>query len=111
MLPKAKRLNLSKNFSWVASGAKRETDSFKLFFRQGENPVALVGIALKGVFFKKSHERNKARRISSQAIEKLYPNLPNHLNLVIMPKAGVLNKKSEDLAKEIESVKDLFNSH
>lgn len=64
----------------------------------------MVGIALKKAVFKKAHDRNFARRLTSRAVETLYPNLPNNLNLVIMPKTTVFNASVESLVKELQNV-------
>lgn len=110
MLAKSKRLNLKKSFKWVAQGRSIQTKNLKLMFRDGENSSALVGIALSGSQFKKAHDRNRARRLTSKAIEELYPQLPKGVNLVIIPRAGVLETKIDLLKKEIEDVKALFTS-
>lgn len=109
MLSKDKRLNLSKNFKDVRSSKlKKETESLRVFYKYSDNKNALVGIALTKGIFKKAHERNRARRLASFAIEKLYPRLPNNLNLVIMPKLAILEKSGEEVLKEVEDVK-FFN--
>ena len=108
MLPKEKRLNLKKNFNFVVSGRKTETPSLRLYFRKGENQDPLVGIALAKKNFRKATERNKAKRLTSRAIESLYQNLRKGLNLVIMPKREVLQRDQEVLKEELESVKDLY---
>lgn len=108
MLQKNQRLNLKKDFKKVASGQKKETHSLKFFYLFLDNPQPLVGIANSKNYFKKAHDRNRARRLTSKAVETLYPSLNKNLNLVIMPKSQVLEKNLEQLIKEVESVKDLF---
>lgn len=66
-----------------------------------------VGIAMKTADFKKAHDRNRARRLASAAVEKFYPYLRKGLNLVIMPKPGALKKTSEELLEELRHVKDI----
>lgn len=111
MLPKPQRLNLKKTFKWVAAGRKTETLSLKLFYRAGNNPQALVGIATSKNYFKKSHQRNRAKRLASKAVEEVYPTLPNNLNLVIMPKAEILEKSSQEVSEELKNVQYIFNNY
>lgn len=105
MLPKSQRLNLKLDFKWVASGSKSETKTFRFFKRLGTNLSPKVGVAIRGSQFKKAHERSEAKRKSFKAIETVYQSLPKQLNLVIMPKASILNEKVEDLIKEIKNAK------
>jgi ribonuclease P protein component len=104
MLPKFQRLNLTKDFKFVRSGTRRETANFIIFFRSSENVNPLVGIANSSKVFKKAHDRNRARRLAAQAVQNVYPNLSNSLNLVIMPKVSVLQASVEDLEKELVGV-------
>ncbi|MFI5205308.1 MAG: ribonuclease P protein component [Candidatus Paceibacterales bacterium] len=110
MLSKDRRLNLKKDFKWVASGKKTYTSSFKLMYRFGSNPHPLVGIALSSQFFRKANKRNRARRLTSKSVENIYKQLRKDLNLVIMPKPEVLNTKQEDLSRELKYVKDIFTA-
>lgn len=107
MLPKEKRLNLSKSFKWVSSGKRFQTNSFNLMVKYSDNPQPLVGIALSKAQFKQAHDRNRARRLTSKAIEELYSSLNHGLNLVIMPKGSVLDKSPEELIQELKDVKAL----
>ena len=111
MLPKSQRLNLKTSFKWVASGKHLQTPSFKLMVKFSDNPLPLVGIALSKDQFKKAVDRNRARRLTSKAIEGLYPSLLNRLNLVIMPKAVVLEKSPDQLSNELKNVKDLYTTN
>ena len=104
MLPKSQRLNLRTSFKWVRSGKRAETPNLVLFHRMGENQGALVGVSISSKVFKKAQERNRAKRLASQAIQQLYPSLLKNLNLVIMPKGSILQAKGEDLVKELTSV-------
>lgn len=108
MLPKFKRLNLKKSFKWVVSGRRLDTPSFKIWAKTSYNSFPLIGISLSSSIFKKPSKRNLARRKTSFAIEKTYPLLRNNLNLVIMPKQGVLIKDKENLIKELINVKEIF---
>ena len=108
MLPKRSRLNLTKDFSFVSSGKRLETANFRLVFKNGQNDHPLVGVALTKKSFRKASLRNRARRLSSEAIQRLYPRLKENLNLVIMPKSQILSQKVEDLTKELEGVRDLY---
>lgn len=102
MLSKDKRLNLSKDFKWVASGKRLETKYLKLFIRSGQNEIPKVGIATSGKIFKKAVERNRARRIISAALENLYNNLPPGLNIIALPKSGVTDVKSTDVLSDLK---------
>lgn len=104
MLLKSQRLNLKKNFKRMATGKRLETTSFKIFSKTGENSQALIGIGLSSKNFRKANKRNRAKRLTSTAIQLLYPTLPTSLNLVIMPKSLVLDKSPESLVKELKDV-------
>lgn len=95
MLSKDKRLNLKKDFSWVASGKKLESKFLKLFIKYGEDTSPKIGIALSGKSFKTAVLRNKAKRLTSFAFEQIYNNLPNSINIVALPKRGILEVKSD----------------
>ncbi len=110
MLPKPNRLNLKTSFKWVSSGQRKQTSYFKIFYRFGENPKPLVGIALSKSSFKNAVERNRGRRLSSVAISQLYKALRNNLNLVMMPKANILESNPELLIKDLENVKEIFST-
>lgn len=103
MLPRENRLNLKKDFKWVASGKKLENKYLKLFIRMGENEKAKVGIALSSKNFKKAVERNRAKRLISQAFQRIYPSLPENINIVALPKFGVLGVKSSDVLLDLET--------
>jgi len=83
----------------------------RVMFREGENEVPLIGIALTTKYFKKATLRNRAKRLVSTAIQTLYPRLRKGLNLVIMPKSQILDKKPEQLVEELKNVKDLYCSN
>lgn len=104
MLPKPQRLNLKKDFKWVASGKKLETKFVKLFVRLGENQQAKVGIATSSKVFPKASQRNRARRLVSAAFELLYDKLPQHINIVALPKAGVTSVKSGDVLLDLGGI-------
>ncbi|MCR4305559.1 MAG: ribonuclease P protein component, partial [Candidatus Daviesbacteria bacterium] len=93
MLSKDRRLNLKTDFKWVASGKKLETKYLKLFIKPGDNEIPRIGIAISGKTFKKAVERNRARRLTSSAFETLFPSLPKGINILVLPKAGVIAVK------------------
>lgn len=102
MLSKNKRINLAKDFKWVASGKKTETRYLKVFIKMGENEFPKVGIAVSSKVFKKATERNRAKRLISAVFEALCPSLPPAINIVALPKAGVLKVKSGDILLDLE---------
>lgn len=102
MLSKDKRLNLKKDFKWVAAGKKLETEYLKLFVKVGNNQTPRVGIAVSSRSFKQATDRNKARRLTSAAFEVLYPSLPATINIVALPKAGVIRVKSDLVLLDLE---------
>lgn len=107
MLPKSKRLNLKKDFKWVAQGKRLETVNFKLFFRYGENTQPKVAVATSSQLFKKATQRNKAKRTAFKALQEVYPALQRGTNLVIMPKSAVLEKSVKELTEELKNVQSL----
>lgn len=102
MLPKFQRLNLKKDFQWVAEGAKLNTKYLKLFIKYGDNTSPRVGIAVSGKSFKKAHERNRAKRLVAEAFHNTYYLLPATINIVALPKAGILGVKSSDVVLDLE---------
>lgn len=104
MLSKDKRLNLKKDFKWIASGKKIESKLLILFLKHGDNKYPKIGIAVSSKHFKKAFERNRARRIVSAAIEALYLKLPVKINIVALPKTGALKVKSQDVLSDLEKI-------
>ncbi len=104
MLPKSQRLSLKKDFKWAAAGKRLETKYLKIFVKLGDNQLPRIGIAISGKSFKKAVERNRARRLTSAVFEALYASLPQRINILALPKAGVLNVKSGDLLLDVEAV-------
>ena len=88
----------------MASGKKLETKYLKLFIKLGENEKPRVGIALSSKNFKKAVERNRAKRVTAQAFQSIYSTLPNNINIVALPKIGVLDVKSGDVLLDLEAV-------
>lgn len=104
MLPKDKRLNLKKDFKWVASGSKLESGLVKLFYKSNPGNPTRVGIATSSKTFKSAVLRNRARRLTSSGFEKLYGNLKVGISIVVLPKERVLNKTSEEIVKDLEQL-------
>lgn len=102
MLEKSKRLNLKKDFKWVASGRKIESLYAKIFIKSGQNINPLVGIAPSKANFKKSSDRNRARRLISKAMETLYGRLEKNINIILLPKPGIIEVKSDLVLSDIE---------
>ena len=107
MLQKSKRLNLKKDFKWVASGKKIESKFLTLFTKMGDNTSPRVGIAISSKFFKKAHERNRARRLVAEAFHTTYYLLPSTINIAALPKRDILEVKSQDVLLDLkEKLKD-----
>ena len=70
--------------------------------------MPLVGVALAKKEFRKSHQRNRARRLVAEAVQRHYDRLSKGLQLVIMPKAGVLEIPVEELSNEFGAVSPLY---
>lgn len=104
MLKKSQRLNLKKDFKWVASGKKIETKFATLFIKLGENATARVGIATSSKKFKNATDRNRSRRLLSQAFQATYYLLPTTINIVALPKQGLIKVKSEEVLQDLETV-------
>lgn len=104
MLPKDQRLNLKKDFKWVASGQKLGNNLIRLYIRQGDNLQPKVGIALSKSDFRKATERNRARRMVSTGFQALYDKLPAGLNVVALPRPGVLELTSAEVTKVLEEL-------
>ncbi|MBI2018241.1 ribonuclease P protein component [Candidatus Daviesbacteria bacterium] len=104
MLPKSKRLNLKKDFKWVASGKKIESKYAKLFIKIGDNTNPRVSIAVSSSLFKKATERNRARRLVAEAFHNTYYLLPNTINIVALPKHKVLEVKSSDVFLDLQKL-------
>lgn len=102
MLPKSQRLNLKKDFKWVASGRKLETKYLKLFIKSGDSLFPRIGIAVSGQIFKRATERNRARRLISQAFQSTIHNLPSTINIVALPKSSILDVKSQDVLLDLK---------
>lgn len=108
MLPTTKRLNLKKEFSRVIKGRRSETPHFILYFSQAAMEFSRVGISIRSKNFGKAHNRNRARRVTSQVVQEFYQSLPKKVDLIIMPKSGVLESEVSSLGKELENVLDRY---
>ncbi len=104
MLAKVNRLNLSNDFKWVASGFRIQTKFTTLFLKLGDNLHPRVGIAVSGKVFKNATQRNRARRLVSSAFESLYKSLPENINIVALPKSGVIKVKSAEVLLDLKAV-------
>lgn len=108
MLSKNVRLNLKTNFRWVASGNSLQSQTFKLFYRQGENLEPRIGVSISSSQFNKANLRNRAKRKCFDAASALSHELPKDINLVIMPKAQVLEISQIDLEQELKDAISRF---
>src|SRR5262245_28788571 len=104
MLPKSQRLNLKTDFSRVVKGKRIESPHFIFYLNSNDSDFAKVGISIRTKNFGKAHERNRARRLTSQAVQSNYDNLPKDRDLIIMPKSATLETEVEVLTKEISDV-------
>lgn len=104
MLPKFVRVNLKRDFKWVASGQKMENGNLKLFLKLGENIKPKVGISLSKAVFKKAVERNRAKRLMAEAFQRLYLKLPVNSNIVALPKKSLVALKSDELQSILEDL-------
>lgn len=104
MLPKNKRLNLKYDFKWVSTGKKIDGSLIKLFIKPGENNFPRLGISVSAKVFRKATDRNRARRLVSKAFEDLYKRLEHNLNIIALPKIGVLEKSSDEIKTEIDKM-------
>lgn len=105
MLPKNKRLNLRTEYKSIVGGAARKEGRFlSLFLKVSENDFPRIGISLSGKTLKKAHQRNRARRLVSAAVEALYPSLPVNANIIITPKPEILSQKSDAVKEDLKQV-------
>ncbi len=112
MLPKIHRLNLRLDFKLiVGTGVSRSTPTFRLSYLITEDLTPKIGIALSGKTFKTAPLKHRAKRLTSKAIEELYPNLRPGLKLVIIPKQLILEKTPNELTLELANVKDIFTTN
>lgn len=103
MLQKSQRLNLKTEFSRVIKGKRIETSHFIWYFSPASNEISRVGISIRTKNFGKAHNRNRARRLTSEALQPSYDLLKNR-DLIIMPKSGVLEIPVVQLAEEVKDV-------
>jgi len=101
MLPKHQRLNLKTDFTRVIKGRRFETPHFIVYSKPTDQDIVKVGISIRTKNFGKAHNRNRARRLTSEAIQKLFPLLHLNQDLIIMislmfyPDCHVTAKKTE----------------
>lgn len=104
MLRKDQRLNLKIDFTWARQGLHLENQLAKIFIRFGNNEIPKVGIALSKLNFSNASERNRARRLTSQVFQELYPKLPKNVNIVVMPKKEIIKKPMAELKASLEEI-------
>lgn len=104
MLPKSKRLNLKKDFTWVALGKRYSNNLVKIFFRFGDNGEPRIGIATSKSVFKKAVDRNRARRLLSKGFEGLYDTLPQKINIVAMPQEEISKSDSKQVEQALKDI-------
>lgn len=104
MLSKNKRLNLKTDFKWLITGKDIDCKFTKLYVKTGNNQFPGVGISVSSKIFKKAVERNRARRLMSTAIEIVYERLSSSINILALPKKGILSVKSGEVLLDLEEV-------
>jgi ribonuclease P protein component len=104
MLPKNKRLNLKKDFKWVVSGKRFETKDLKIYLKVSDGLAPKVGISLSKKELAQAADRNRAKRLVSEAVKKIYPALSKGANLIIIPKKGVLSASIEALSSQLKII-------
>lgn len=104
MLPKKLRLNLRSEFRNIVKGKKIESPNFKLYYvkNAGIKVPTRIGVSVGKQQFKKAHLRNEAKRKAYFAVSGILEELPEGLNLIIMPKAGILEISAEALSEELK---------
>lgn len=103
MLDKSHKLNLKDNFRWVASGKSKTSLHFKIFYRLGQNTEPKVGVSIVTAQFKEAVLRNRAKRLMFRVARDSLSLLPKDVNLVIMPRAQILETEFEVLLKEFKN--------
>lgn len=101
MLPKNKRLNLKTEFKRVRLGKTINTPLLKLIIKKEGSGPTRIGVAITTSLFKKSHQRNKVKRVVFSAFENIYSQLPEGLSIIALPKQRVIDVKSDDLIKDL----------
>lgn len=104
MLPRSQRLNLKLDFKWAASGRKIQSNYLKLFVKDGDNIIPRIGIAVSSKIFPKAIQRNRARRLASKAFETLYKDLPKNVNIMALPKSGIISVKLQDVLLDLREL-------
>lgn len=102
MLPKNKRLNLKADFKWVTSGKLVENNLVTLFYKIGDNTLSRVGVSLSSKTFPSAISRNMVKRLVFNGFKNLYPRVVKHVNIVAIPKVGILGLDSAKVTKELE---------
>lgn len=91
----------------MASGKKINSEFATIFIKTGSNEFPKIGIATSSKYFKNATLRNRAKRVISKAFEALYSKLPNNINIMALPKSGVVLVKSQDVLLDLK--KTLYN--
>lgn len=108
MLDKSHRLNLKENFRWAVSGKSKTASHFKIFYKYGQNTEPRIGVSITSSQFKKAVLRNQAKRLMFRVAQESLSQLPKNINLVIMPRAQILETEFESLLRDFQNaVSDL----
>lgn len=104
MLSKLNRLNLKTDFKFVSSGKSLSTPHLRLFLKKGDNTVPRIGVAITTKIFQKATDRSRAKRVVFASFTNLLPDLESNINIIALPKASVLEVKSDELFQELKKV-------
>lgn len=95
-------MNLKTDFKWVTSGKLVENGLVKLFFRLGDNAFPRIGVSVSSKTFHSATSRNKVKRLVFNGFKNLYPRVVKPVNIVAIPKVGMLGLDSAKVSQELE---------
>ena len=101
MLPKENRLDLKRTFSYLKrNGRSYKSPLFVALYRPTTGEKTQVGFVLSK---KMGHAvaRNRMRRILAEAFSSVWPSLPPHLEIAVVGRIQLTDKKSTDITSEV----------
>jgi len=103
VLPKAKRLQLSKNEKIFREGKRVGTPLLFLFFKEEkENNGAKVALVRGVKIDRRAVVRNKIRRLMAEAIRG-YGKIKDGYKIVLVARRGILGKGLEEINRDVGS--------